>query len=291
MNIMIIGANGLLGRYLVDILKGSTDLFAVVRDKNKIKFKDNKVNVVEVDLTNFNVDTLPKSIDIIFYLAQSNRFREFPDGVNDMLNVNVCAPIQIVQWALKNGVKKFIYASSGGVYLNQPCPAKEFFQIDANNKLGFYLNSKMAAEMLLKNFASFFETFIILRPFFMYGAGQSSAMLIPRLINNVIDGNDIILNGIDGIRINPICILDAARIVAKTIDLKGEYIFNIAGAEIVSIRQLAEIVGELVGKRPIFSQNNINSNDLIGDISNMIEKLDRPIINIFNGIEKMVKAL
>ena len=288
---MIIGANGLLGRYLVDILKGSTDLFAVVRDKNKIKFKDNKVNVVEVDLTNFNVDTLPKSIDIIFYLAQSNRFREFPDGVNDMLNVNVCAPIQIVQWALKNGVKKFIYASSGGVYLNQPCPAKEFFQIDANNKLGFYLNSKMAAEMLLKNFASFFETFIILRPFFMYGAGQSSAMLIPRLINNVIDGNDIILNGIDGIRINPICILDAARIVAKTIDLKGEYIFNIAGAEIVSIRQLAEIVGELVGKRPIFSQNNINSNDLIGDISNMIEKLDRPIINIFNGIEKMVKAL
>ena len=140
---MIIGANGLLGRYLVDILKGSTDLFAVVRDKNKIKFKDNKVNVVEVDLTNFNVDTLPKSIDIIFYLAQSNR--EFPDGVNDMLNVNVCAPIQIVQWALKNGVKKFIYASSGGVYLNQPCPAKEFFQIDANNKLGFYLNSKMAA--------------------------------------------------------------------------------------------------------------------------------------------------
>ena len=36
MNIMIIGANGLLGRYLVDILKDSTNLFAVVKNKNKI---------------------------------------------------------------------------------------------------------------------------------------------------------------------------------------------------------------------------------------------------------------
>ena len=291
MNIMIIGANGLLGRYLVDILKYSTNLFAVVKNKNKIKFEDNKVNVVEIDLANFNVDILPKSIDVIFYLAQSNRFREFPDGSNDMLNINICAPNKIIQWAVKNGVKKFIYASSGGVYSNQPYPAKEFFQIDANQKLGFYLNSKLAAEMLLKNFAPFFETFVILRPFFMYGVGQTKTMLIPRLINNIINGEKILLGGVDGIKINPIYIQDAARIIAKTIDLNGEYIFNIAGAEIVSIRQLSETIGEVVGRKPIFYQNSVNGNDLIGDISNMVEKLDKPIIKILDGVNKMVKAL
>lgn len=289
MNILIVGANGLLGRYLVDILKDIADLYAVV--KNKINFEGTKVNVVEVDLANFDVDVLPRSVDVIFYLAQSNRFREFPDGSNDMLDVNIYAPNKIIQWAVKNGVKKFIYASSGGVYSNQTCPAKEFFQIDANQKLGFYLNSKLAAEMLLKNFAPFFETFIILRPFFMYGVGQTSTMLIPRLINNIINGEKILLGGEDGIKINPIYILDAARIIAKTIDLNGEYIFNIAGDEIVSIRQLSETIGEVVGKKPIFYQSNTNSNDLIGDISNMVEKLDRPTINIFHGINKMVKAL
>ena len=270
MNIMIIGANGLLGRYLVDIfLKDNTNLFAVVKNKNKIKFEDNKVNVVEIDLANFNVDILPKSIDVIFYLAQSNRFREFPDGSNDMLDINICAPNKIIQWAVKNGVKKFIYASSGGVYLN----------------------SKLAAEMLLKNFAPFFETFVILRPFFMYGVGQTKTMLIPRLINNIINGEKILLGGVDGIKINPIYIQDAARIIAKTIDLNGEYIFNIAGAEIVSIRQLSETIGEVVGRKPIFYQNSVSSNDLIGDISSMVEKLDKPIINILDGINKMVKAL
>lgn len=289
MNILIVGASGLLGRYLVDILKDIADLSAVV--KNKINFEGTKVNVVEVDLANFDVDVLPRSVDVIFYLAQSNRFREFPDGSNDMLDVNIYAPNKIIQWAVKNGVKKFIYASSGGVYSNQTCPAKEFFQIDANHKLGFYLNSKLAAEMLLKNFAPFFETFIILRPFFMYGVGQTSTMLIPRLISNIINGEKILLSGEGGIKINPIYILDAARIIAKTIDLNGEYIFNIAGDEIVSIRQLSETIGEMVGRKPIFYQNNANGNDLIGDISSMVEKLGKPTINIFHGINKMVKAL
>ena len=109
MNILIVGASGLLGRYLVDILKDIADLSAVV--KNKINFEGTKVNVVEVDLANFDVDVLPRSVDVIFYLAQSNRFREFPDGSNDMLDVNIYAPNKIIQWAVKNGVKKIGRAS------------------------------------------------------------------------------------------------------------------------------------------------------------------------------------
>jgi len=54
---------------------------------------------------------------------------------------------------------------------------------------------------------------------------------------------------------------------------------------------LSETIGEVVGRKPIFYQNSVNSNDLIGDISSMVEKLDKPIINILDGINKMVKAL
>ena len=125
----------------------------------------------------------------------------------------------------------------------------------------------------------------------MYGVGQTSTMLIPRLINNIINGEKILLSGVDGIKINPIYVQDAARIIAKTIDLNGEHIFNIAGDEIVSIRRLSGAIGEVVGKKPIFHQNSVNGNDLVGDISNMVEKLDKPIIKILDGINKMVKAL
>ena len=59
----------------------------------------------------------------------------------------------------------------------------------------------------------------------------------------------------------------------------------------MSIRRLSGAIGEVVGKKPIFHQNSVNGNDLVGDISNMVEKLDKPIIKILDGINKMVKAL
>ena len=174
MNILVTGANGLLGRYLVELLSKQHKVFAIVKNKEKLSFELNEnISVLEIDLSDIDTRILPKDIDAVYYLAQSNRFREFPDGVDDMLSINVVAPNTLAKWAVSNGVKKFIYASSGGVYTNPNKPVKEFFDINANEKLGFYLNSKLSAEMLLKNYASLFETFAIIRPFFMYGVGQN----------------------------------------------------------------------------------------------------------------------
>jgi nucleoside-diphosphate-sugar epimerase len=241
MNILVTGANGLLGRYLVELLSKKHKVFAIVKNIEKLNFEINEnITVLEMDLSIINLEVLPKHIEAIYYLAQSNRFREFPDGVDDMLSINVLAPNILAKWAVKTGVKKFIYASSGGVYTNPNKPVKEFFDINANEKLGFYLNSKLSAEMLLKNYASLFETFAIIRPFFMYGVGQNETMLIPRLISSVQNEKEITLNGQNGIKINPIYVTDAANAVAKILELQGEFIINIAGKEAVSLKELCQ---------------------------------------------------
>lgn len=286
MNILIVGGNSLLGRNLVKILSKEHKVYATVRDKRDLKFElNNNIIVVEIDLSQIKLSELPKKIDAIYYIAQSNKFREFPSGVDDMLAVNVVAPNILAKWAVDKGVKKYIYASSGGVYTNPDKPLKEFFDINANKKLGFYLNSKLSAEMLLRNFASFFETFVIIRPFFMYGKGQNESMLIPRLINNIKKGNKIILNGKKGIKINPIYITDAAKAVAKILDIEGEHIINIAGKEIVTLKELCVIIGKELDKEPIFETNNVPQDDLIADISMMKQKLSVPLIDILTGIK------
>jgi UDP-glucose 4-epimerase len=292
MNILITGANGLLGRYLVEFLSTQHKIFAIVRKKEKINFQlNNNIFVIEMDLTFVNINLLPNNIDIVYYLAQSNRFREFPDGVDDMLAINVVAPNIFAKWAVKNHVKKFVYASSGGVYTNPNKPVKEFFNINANKKLGFYLNSKLSAEMLLKNYANFFETFVIIRPFFMYGVGQNETMLIPRLISNIKNKKKITLNSKSGIKINPIYITDATKAVANILSLIGEYIINIAGNEIISLKELCIKIGKQVGKEPIFEIHNIDQNNLIADIEIMKKKLVEPEINLESGINKMVKTI
>lgn len=290
MNILIIGANGLLGRNLVRELSTEHTIYAIIRDKKIINFKlNNNIIIIESDLLELKFHTLPKNIDVIYYVAQSNRFREFPEGSLDILLINVIIPNKLANWAVNNGVKSFIYTSSGGVYNKLNEPVKEFFDINTNNKLGFYLNSKLSAEMLLRNYAQYFETFIILRPFFMYGIEQKKDMLIPRLIENIKNNKEIILNNNVGIKINPINILDASKIIRQTINLKGEYTINIAGDEIISIKSLSEKIGNFLKIEPLFKYTDEITNDLIADTKSMNANLGYTKISLDKSIFNMVQ--
>lgn len=283
MNILVTGANGLLGKALLNILRLEHKIYAIV-GKNSILEEKKNLSVLEMDLADLDVNELPKNIDVIYYLAQSNHFREFPDKALDMLSVNVYTPLKLALWAKQRGIKKFIYTSSGGVYKHPTEPVQEDFKINANGRNGFYLDSKLSTEILLRNFSQFFETFVIVRPFFMYGPEQNSSMLIPRLMHNIIDGNEITLSNSDGIRINPIYVDDAANSMERLLYLLGEHTFNIAGNEVVSLRELSETVGIVVNKNPKYKVLDTFQSDLIADITQMKEKLSIPRVNLEDGL-------
>jgi len=287
MNILITGGNGLLGRALINKLSIEHNLYVIIRDLTYSNYNMENITIIKSDLAYFDVNILPKNIDVVYYLAQSNRFREFPEGANDMFQVNIHAPLKIVEWAMKNNVKKFVYASTGGVYTNPNKPVSEFFDINANKKQGFYPDSKLSAEVLLKNYAGFFETFVIIRPFFMYGEGQNATMLIPRLINSIKNKLEITLNGKEGIKINPIYIDDAVNSVMKILEIKGEHIINIAGEDIVSLKELVMKIAKILNKEPDFKYNDTIQNNLIADISMMKELLVSPKISLQKGLEKV----
>jgi len=287
MNILITGGNGLLGRALINKLSIEHNLYVIIRDLTYSNYNMENITIIKSDLAYFDVNILPKNIDVVYYLAQSNRFREFPEGADDMFQVNIHAPLKIVEWAMKNNVKKFVYASTGGVYTNPNKPVSEFFDINANKKQGFYPDSKLSAEILLKNYAGFFETFVIIRPFFMYGEGQNATMLIPRLINSVKNKLEITLNGKEGIKINPIYIDDAVNSVMKILEIKGEHIINIAGEDIVSLKELVMKIAKILNKEPDFKYNDTIQNNLIADISMMKELLVSPKISLQKGLEKV----
>lgn len=292
MNILVAGANGLLGRYLVQALSSNHHVYALVRKKDNLNFiLNDNVHVVEVDLTQLNENLLPKDIDAIYYLAQSSQFREFPNGVQDMLDINIVAPLQLASFGLRVGAKYFIYTSSGGVYTKTDVPLPETSFIDATKISNFYLNSKLSAEMLLKTHASLFKTFAIIRPFFMYGIGQNRTMLIPRLIDNIINDKEITLNGEDGLYTNPIYIMDAVNAILKILELEGEYTINIAGNEITSLKNICLMIGDIVNKTPLFKCDKSQPNNLIADISLMENLLQKPQISLHDGISMLVKSL
>lgn len=290
MNILITGATGLLGSSLVSNLSKNHKIYAVVRNLEKIKIKSKNIEFIELNLFELDINKLPKNIDAVYYLAQSSKFREFPEEAADIFEININSPFKIINWAIKNKIRKFFYTSSGSVYSNSDKPLKESSSINLQEQRRFYPDSKMTAEILLGNYANYFETFAILRPFFIYGPKQKSQMLIPKLISNIYNDIEIILSNKNGIKINPVYVEDAAIALENLLNLKGEFVINIAGKEIVSIRELSEKIAQIINKKAKFSVIDKMEKDLIADTEIMENLLYIPKISLNEGIANLIPS-
>ena len=274
MAILITGSSGLLGKKVFEKLKYKKySVFGISKSKQKFKSKD----LIYIDLNkDWSLRLLPKNIDTIIHLAQSNNYKNFPIKSADIFNVNVVSTAKLLDFAYKNKVKKFIYASSGGVYVNHKRLFNENDPILISKKLNYYLGSKLSGEMLCQHYESFFQT-IIIRPFFIYGSGQKRSMLLPKLFDMVKKGMPITLQGKSGIKINPIHVDDASDSILACLKLNnGNQTFNIAGPEILSIKAISKKIGYYLNKKPIFNYENRPSNNVIADISKMKKFLIKP---------------
>jgi len=179
-------------------------------------------------------ERLPSAqIDTVVHLAQSTQYRDFPAGAADMVAVNISATLSLLEWARKNGVKRFIFASTGNVYKPSEQP---WFEESPLEPTGFYGASKLAAEYLVKQYEKYFEV-VIVRLFGVYGPGQTK-MLIPNLVEKIKHEEAIQLVGGEGLVINPIHINDVAFFLERLIDCplnEKITVLNVGGTERLNI--------------------------------------------------------
>ena len=282
--ILVTGANGLLGSGILRRICLSKYTLVGI-NHSPINLRIGGVEYRNLDFaSDWVTDSLPPKVDVIVHLAQSHSFRDFPNSALDVFKVNIESTACLLDYARQAGVKKFIYASSGGVYGNGAQAFKENSPIVPPGQLGYYLGSKACGEILVQSYASVFDV-VVVRPFFIYGPGQNRSMLIPRLFDSVATGKPISLQGDNGIRINPIHVNDAASAVATAIDLNESATFNIGGPEVLSIRDICEGMGRYLGVEPIFEQQAGEPNDLIADISAMKQKLVVPRYSLLDSLD------
>lgn len=272
--VIVTGANGLLGRAVIKTLGDTHDICAIVHSHPKAPVFGVSYRVVDLS-SDWSAQDLPKMADVIIHLAQSSKFRNFPEGSIDVFNVNIASTARLLDYAHRMKSRKFIFASSGGVYGNSDSAFKENSPIAPPGQLGYYLGSKMCGEILVQSYVSIFHV-VVLRPFFIFGPGQNRAMLVPRLMDNVASGRPITLQGANGIRINPIHVEDAAAAVRAALSLEQSATFNIAGPDILSIREICEGMGCYLGQDPVFQIQPGDPQDLIGNNDAMCRQLIVP---------------
>jgi nucleoside-diphosphate-sugar epimerase len=279
--VLITGAGGFVGSHLLERLDGQYELFPVVRQEPEAAG-----SWVVQDLTKpLDLSVLPKRIDAVIHLAQSPRYREFPNGAKDVYAVNVQSTFELLEYARGAGARMFVLASSGGVY---GYSYETLVETSPTKPLNFYLTSKHMAESLVANYQAFFCT-VVLRFFFVYGPGQGR-MLVPTLIEKVQKGDQISIAGRPGQRINPIHVADAVEVFPPVLELGQSDIFNVAGEEVVSIRDLVGVIEEATGESAhVRHVEPEQAGDLVADNSRMKELLGvQPGVSLLDGIRSML---
>jgi len=284
-NILITGPTGLIGSHLTKLLdKEGFKIFTLGRTPvTSLK----SVTHIPVDFSNdWETDILPGEIDTIIHLAQSENFRLFPEKASEVFAVNTLSTMKLIDYAVKNKVGRFIYASSAGIYGNSNDGFNEESDIIYNNELGFYLGTKHCSEVILENYMSLLKV-IMLRFFFVYGKGQGQDMLIPRLAGFIKNGDAITLQEEDGIRINPIYVDDAVSAIRSAMNLESSYKINVAGPNILSLKEIGNIIGEAIHKPPLFNVEHKKAKHLIGDTQKMSQLLGAPLTSFKEGFNSI----
>ena len=258
--ILISGATGLLGYDLVQSLSSNYEVFKLVKTFDTALGKN---QIVHNFLGKFDETILPRKIDYIFHLAQFRDFKNFPQNSSEIFRVNTFSTLDLINYGLKSGVKKFVYASTGGLYKGLSFPISETDTIKKPEELDFYCASKLSSELLISSYSKFMDV-QILRPFFIFGPRQSDQMLIPKMIKTIRNKELIHLAGEQGININPIFVKDAVSILIRLLQVPGSNLYNIAGNEIVSISKLALLMSEIIRQTPEFIYQP-SQMDLVGD--------------------------
>jgi len=283
--ILITGANGFIGNQLVRVLEEGHEIFGLVR-KISNQINSHKMHWIEQDLARpLDRTRLPEHVDVIIHLAQSKLYRQFPEGARDIFDINLQSTFQLLEYGRERRISHFIFSSSGGLY---GYSYEKFVETDPVSPLNFYLSSKQAADLLIANYRQFFYT-VVFRFFFVYGPGQKG-MLIPNLLNRVLSGETITIEGDPGLRINPIYIEDAIRVFEPALDLRGSDLFNVAGDENVTITDLVKLMEKVSGKKALIKHtDNDPHGDLIGDNTRMKEVLSvYPQTPILEGLSHML---
>jgi UDP-glucose 4-epimerase len=235
MKILVTGGAGFIGSHVVDSYIDAGHDVTVIDNLStgRIQNVNPKANFIEVDILSDDISNLlgKEKFDVInHHAAQIDVRKSTVDPIFDA-NVNILGTLNLLEAGIKNGLKRFIFASTGGAIYGE----QDYFPADENHPqrpISPYGIGKLTVEKYLYYYGiQYGLDYIVLRYANVFGPRQNpfgEAGVVAIFCERLISGKEAIING-DGEQTRDyVFVYDVVK--ANLLALETEYkreIFNI----------------------------------------------------------------
>jgi nucleoside-diphosphate-sugar epimerase len=232
------------------------------------------------------------SVDVVIHLAARTFVPDSWVDPADFYRVNAQGTVNVLDYCRRTQAQ-LIYVSGYCYGVPTSLPLSESALVHPNNAYAF---SKSAAEEACRFFFEFLGTpLTIVRPFNIYGPGQSSHFLIPRIVEQAIDPaiTEIVVEDEtprrDYVHVDDVI----AAIRSLLLVPRTGATFNVGSGESYSVAQLVNFVCKAANvDKPMVSRGNRRVHDIpdvIADITAIRNAIGwSPSISLIHGLQGVI---
>jgi nucleoside-diphosphate-sugar epimerase len=232
--ILVTGATGFVGKALTDHLQAIGEETVGLSLSSGDDVRNPRCFDGHVD----------KGIGVVFHLAAKTYVPESWKTPDDFYRTNTLGTLNVLEFCRKSGAR-MIYLS-GYVYGSpQYLPIDENHPVQPNNP---YAHSKWCGEEICRFYSRYCRVRTsILRPSNLYGPGQADHFLIPTIIDQFKNGQEVVVRDCTPKRdfLHVRDFLEACSVILRHQELDQTY--NVSAGVSVSVAEIIGLISEISG--------------------------------------------
>lgn len=247
--VLVTGATGFLGEYLVKRLTERYQVLALGRNEEKGRqLEAYQARFCPGDLT--KEESIAPYFEGVDYVIHAGALSTVWGKWEDFRRINVQGTNLVAKLCQKHGVRRLVYLSSPSVYSGREdrYDIRED-QAPKKNDLNYYIRSKLLAERVLRTWKKRGLEIVVLRPRGLIGIGDTS--LVPRILAaNGKTGIPLFREGRNLVDLTSVENVALACELALTAEGAAGRVFNITNGEPMEFRKILEQFLDAVGEEP-----------------------------------------
>lgn len=274
-SIMISGATGLMGSFLIDVImeknirdKLNCQIYALVRNKEKatnrfMKYiNDSHLVFIMYDVNYPLENDSIKTVDYILHLASNTHPLLYATDPIGTITTNIIGVQNLLDFAIAHNARRFVFASSNEAYGENRGDVELFDEdycgyINCNTLRAGYPESKRCGEALCQAYKQQKGLDIVIpRVTRSYGPSMnmSDTKAINQFIKKALEGNDIVLKSEGTQYFSYTYVADAVSgLLWVLMEGKNGEAYNVAFEEgDIMLKDLANIIAEINNKKVVF---------------------------------------